>query len=147
MPAGRRNLTCLAFASVAVAINVSGCAGADHTWRGEFDARLEGASAAVKRYLPELQSTSGEEELFFAGMELGRTLWFKTQLVAALEPPEGCELVQRKGKSEVYGLAELAAGLFKDTTPELKRALPVPFEVGVEKLDKFQREAAHCATG
>jgi hypothetical protein len=147
MPAGRRNLTCLAFASVAVAIIASGCAGADHTWRGEFDARLEGASAAVERYLPELQSTSSEEGLFLAGMELGRTLWFKTQLITELEPPKGCDLVQQKGKSEVFGLAELAGGLLKNMTPELKRALPRPFEERVEKLDKFQREAAHCATG
>jgi hypothetical protein len=146
MPGWPPKLT-FAAAALVVALLVAGCGGADHTWRGEFDARLEGSAAAVEEMLPELQSSSSEIELFRAGMELGRTLQFKDELIAELQPPAGCELVQQKGKAEVFGLASLGGGLFKNMTPELKRRLPATFEEGVEKLEKFEREAAHCETG
>ena len=132
--------------AVGAVILIAGCASANHSWRGEFDARLEGAAAAVEEKLPELRSSSSQIELFRAGMELGRTLGFKDNLIAELEPPAGCELVQQKGKAEVSGLAYFGAGLFKNMTPELKRQLPNVFEEGVEKLEKFEREAGECAT-
>jgi hypothetical protein len=146
MPGRPPKLT-FALAAVVVALLVAGCGGTEnHTWQGEFTERLEGASEAVEEKLPELQSTS-EIELFRAGMELGRTLEFKDELIAELDPPAGCELVQQKGKAEVFGLASLGGGLFKNMTPELKRRLPATFEESVEELEKLEREAAHCETG
>jgi hypothetical protein len=146
MPGRPPKLT-FALAALIVALLVAGCGGTEnHTWQGEFTERLEGASAAVEERLPELQSSTSEIELFRAGMELGQTLGFKDNLIAELEPPAGCELVQQKGKAEVFGLASLGGGLFKNMTPELKRRLPRAFEEGVEKLEKFEHEAAHCQT-
>jgi hypothetical protein len=145
---GRRTKLTFAAAALIVALLVAGCGGTkNHTWQGEFTERLEGASAAVEERLPELQPSAGEKEMFIAGLELGRTLWFKKELIAELEPPAGCELVQQKGKAEVFGLASLGAGLFKNMTPELKSGLPANFEERVEKLEQFEREAAECATG
>lgn len=146
MPGRRTNLT-FAAAAVVGALLVSGCAGTEHhTWQGEFTERLEGASAAVEARLPELQPSAGRNRMDVAGIELARTLGFKDGLIAELDPPAGCEEVQQKGKSEVFGLAELGGDLFKDMTPELERVLPAPFEEGVEKLEAFEREAEGCAT-
>src|ERR1700729_2343953 len=126
---GRRTKLTFAAPVLVVALVVAACGSTEnHTWQGEFTERLEGASAAVEEKLPELQSSTSEIELFRAGLELGRTLGFKDNLIAELEPPAGCELVQQKGKAEVFGLASLGGDLFKNMTPELKRRLPRDFE-------------------
>jgi hypothetical protein len=39
----------LAALLIGVPVGVTGCASADHSWRGEFGARLEGASARDRR--------------------------------------------------------------------------------------------------
>src|ERR1700729_892268 len=102
MPGRRTKLTFAA--ALIAALLAAGCGGGTkhHTGQGEFTERLEGASAAVEERLPELQPSAGEKTMFIAGLELGRTPWFKKELIAELEPPPGCELVQQKGKAEVF---------------------------------------------
>jgi hypothetical protein len=99
MPGRRTKLTFAVAVAVAVvgALLVAGCGGTEnHTWQGEFTERLEGASAAVEERLPELQPSAGREEMFIAGLELGRTLGFKLGLIKELDPPAGCEELQQK---------------------------------------------------
>jgi hypothetical protein len=145
MPGRRTKLT---FVAVVGALLVAGCGGTEnHTWQGEFTERLEGASAAVEERLPELQPSAGREKMFIAGLEVGRTIGFKFALIKELDPPAGCEELQQKGMGGVGRLADLGGDLFKDMTPELERSLPTPFEEDIEKLEEFEREAAHCATG
>jgi hypothetical protein len=144
MPGGRTKLT-FAAAAVVGALLVAGCGGTEHhTWQGEFTELLEGASAAVEERVPELQPSAGREEMFIAGLELGRTLEFKLGLIKELDPPAGCEELQQKGIGGVGRLAALGRDLFKDLTPQLERDLPALFEEGVEKLAGFEREAAGC---
>jgi len=146
MPGWRTKLTFAAVALV-VALLIAGCGSTEHhTWQGEFTERLEGASAAVEERRAELQSAPDEDELFRMGMELARTLEFKDELIAGLSPPGGCELVQQKGKADVHFLGVLGSGLGKNMTPYLERRFPAILEEGVEKLEKFEREAAECAT-
>src|ERR1700761_6307940 len=93
-------------ALVAVAFAVAACASADHSWRGEFDARLEGASAAIEERLPELTPHSTEIELLTASQELAHTLAFKDELIEKLDPPGSCEEVQEEGRRTVGGAAQ-----------------------------------------
>ncbi|HEX3361573.1 MAG TPA: hypothetical protein VHS74_11330 [Solirubrobacterales bacterium] len=145
---GRRTKLTFAAAVVVGALLVAGCGGTEnHTWQGEFTERLEGASAAVEERLPELQPSAGREKMFIAGLEIGRTIGFKFALVKELDPPAGCEELQQKGMGMVGRMADLGGDLFKDMTPELERDLPAPFEEDIERIEEFEREAAHCATG
>jgi hypothetical protein len=132
---------------VAATIAVSGCASADHSWRGEFDARLEGASAAIEEHLGALGSKSTEIELFRASQGLGHELAFKSELIKGLDPPDGCEVVQEEGLRNVGGLAEFSYDLPKNLTPELHRALPHPFEEAIAEYKELEREAESCASG
>jgi hypothetical protein len=95
---GRRTKLTFAAAALIVAILVAGCGGGtkNRTWHGEFTERLEGATAAVEERLPELQPSAGEKTMFIAGYELGRTLEFKDELIAELEPPAGCETFNKR---------------------------------------------------
>ena len=85
--------------------------------------------------------------MFVAGLEIGRTIGFKFALVKALDPPPGCAELQQKGMGMVGRMADLGGDLFKDMTPELENELPAPFEEDIERIEGFEREAAHCATG
>ena len=145
MPSGSAKLTSVAAAAILIALLVAGCGGS--TWRREFTERLEGASAAVEERLPELQPSAGRKKMFIAGLELGRTLEFKQRLIKELDPPAGCEELQQKGMGMVGRMAGLGGDLFKDMTPELERDLPAPFEEDIERIEEFEREAAHCPTG
>jgi hypothetical protein len=147
MPDRRTKLTFVA-AAVVGALLLAGCGRTEnHTWQGEFSERLEGASAAVEARLPELQPSAGLKKMFIAGLEIGRTVGFKLALVKELDPPAGCEELQQKGMGRVGRMAALGDDLFKDMTPELERDLPAPFEEDIERIEEFEREAAHCATG
>jgi hypothetical protein len=145
---GRRTLLTFAAIVVVGALFVAGCGSTEnHTWQGEFTERLEGATAAVEERLPELQPSAGEKKMFIAGYEIGRTVGFKFALVKELDPPPGCEELQQKGMGMVGQMADLGGDLFKDMTPELERDLPAPFEEDIERIEEFEPEAAHCATG
>jgi hypothetical protein len=147
MPGRRTKLTFVAVV-VVIALLVAGCADTEHhTWQGEFTERLEGATATVEERLPELQPSAGREKMFIAGLEIGRTIGFKFALVKELDPPAGCEELQQKGMGRVGSMAALGGDLFKDMTPELEKTLPAQFEEDIEKIEEFEREAAHCATG
>jgi hypothetical protein len=147
MPGRRTKLTFAA--ALIVALLAAGCGGGTkhHTWQGEFTERLEGATAAVEERLPELQPSAGREKMFITGLEIGRTIGFKFALVKELDPPVGCEEQQQKGMGMVGRMAALGGDLFKDMTPELERDLPAPFEEDIKRIEEFEPEAAHCATG
>jgi len=84
-------------------------------------------------------------EEYFGFQPLGRTLFFKSHLIAELNPPAGCEAVQIKGKAAVYGDSELLGGAFKNLTPMLERNFPAILEEELARLEKLEREAATCA--
>jgi hypothetical protein len=124
-----------------------GCASADHTWRGEFDARLEGAAATVEEAREEWHPHMTPDEYATTYWPLGRTLFFKSELIKALDPPPGCEALQVKGKAAVYGAGSLLAGLFKNLTPFLERHVPTILEETLALFEKREREAENCSTG
>jgi hypothetical protein len=132
--------------AVLAALIATGCASADHTWRGEFTARLEGASAVVEEVREELRSHS-PEELLTTFERMGEALSFKAELVKKLKPPAGCEAVQVRGKSAVTGAANLVGGYIKDFGPDPGGRFPVALEEQLALLEKGEREAAHCETG
>jgi len=131
---------------IVVALAMAGCASASHTWSGEFTARLEGAAETVEEAREELHPHMSGDEYATMFWPLGSTLFFKSQLVAKLNPPTGCEALQVKGKAAVYGNSSLLGGLFKNLTPGLERDLPHILEDELAKLEKLEREAATCAT-
>lgn len=134
-------------ALLASTILVTACAGADHTWRGEFDARLEGVSTAIEEKLPELGPSSSEDELVRAGLALGPRLEFKGELIEKLNPPDGCEEVQEEGRRKATGVALSVYDLYKNLTPYLHRELSKGLERTIAELKTVEREAADCATG
>jgi hypothetical protein len=130
---------------VAVTIVVSACASADHSWRGEFDARLEGAAAAIEERLGELRSDSTEGEMFTASQNLAHTLAFKAELIKKLDPPDGCEEIQEGGRRTVDSTAVISYTLLRNLTPELQRKLPGPFEEQVADLREIEAKSKTCA--
>jgi hypothetical protein len=135
------------FALAATTFALAGCASADHTWRGEFDARLEGAAGTVEEALEEASPHMTAPDEFFKFVPPGETLFFKSELIEKLDPPPGCEAVQVKGKAAVYGAAELLGGAFKNLTPMLERRFPAILEEELALFEKREREAANCGTG
>ena len=132
---------------IAAAILASGCASADHSWRGEFDARLEGASKAIEEEIGEFSPDSSDRQLADAGFVLGGPLEFKSELIRDLDPPKGCEEVQEEGRRKVGGLGAFSYDIFENLTPKLKRELPRPLEEAIAEYKVLEREAANCATG
>jgi hypothetical protein len=130
--------------AVAAAIVASGCASADHSWRGEFDARLEGVSRVIEEALARTHLGMGDTEIFEIYYRLGETTEFKSELVKELDPPKGCEQVQEKGEHAVGGFPSFAYGVPKNLTPELEHHLPTLLEEAVERLEDFKREAETC---
>ena len=137
----RAGVVCLLLAVAAV---VSACASADHTWRGEFDARLEGAAAALEERLPELTPASTEGELFTASQVLAHTLAFKQKLIEKLNPPDGCEEVQEEGDRAVGGIAQFNYVLLKNLTPYLRRHLGGDERERLAKLRKIEAKSKTC---
>ena len=130
-------------AIVAAAI-ASGCASADHTWRGEFDARLEGAETVVEEAAGELQPSSSEPQVFRAGIELSRKLEFRRESIEELDPPAACEAVQEAGARKVSGFAEKTYDLYKNLTPFLHRRLPRFLKEEIAAIGKIKQEAETC---
>ena len=123
----------------------TGCAGADHSWRGEFDARLEGASAAIEETLAVTRPNMSEIELGRTYYFLGRQLLFKSELIKKLEPPDGCEEVQEGGWREVGGIAQFDYELLKNLTPYLKNNLRRDVREQVGELRQIQAKSRTCA--
>lgn len=130
---------------VAIAIAVAGCAGADHSWRGEFDARLEGAEAAIEAGLPELRPDSTEGELFTASQRLAHDLAFKEELIRKLDPPDGCEKVQEEGRRTVGASAQFDYELLKNLTPYLKAHLRQDLREQIADLRLIRTKSMTCA--
>ena len=147
MPSRRTRFSFAALAVVGTLL-VAGCGGGTkhHTWQGEFNERLEGASAAIEEKLGELRSSSSEGEILEAGTRLGQKLEFKAELIEKMSPPGGCEAVQEEGRRKVGGAAEVTYNLYKDLTPTLHRKLPRPLEEEIAGLKSVEREAGHCET-
>jgi hypothetical protein len=130
---------------IGMAIIVAACASADHSWQGEFDARLEGAARTIEGALEEAKPGMSPGEYMTTFGPAGNSLFFKSQLVKELDPPPGCEAVQVKGKAAVYGAAERIGGAFKNLTPRLERNFSATLEEQLALLEKREREAATCA--
>src|ERR1700742_1104197 len=102
MPAGMTlKRVATVFLLLATAALAGGCASADHSWRGEFDARLEGASLAMEETLAEAGPNATKAEEFRSYTNLGRELRYKGELIEGLDPPRGCADVQIKGLDHV----------------------------------------------
>jgi hypothetical protein len=59
----------------------SGCASADHSWKGEFDARLEGAGASIEETLAAVGPTAPEREYFRRYPRLAPELHHNAELI------------------------------------------------------------------
>jgi hypothetical protein len=132
---------------VAATIAVSGCASADHSWRGEFVARLEGASAAMEETLAETRPDMSEIELAETVYPLGRELLFKSELIEKLDPPADCATVQEEGAKRVLSSGLFAAQLLKNLTPYLKRHFPGDVREMIAGLKAVKAKSETCATG
>jgi hypothetical protein len=131
---------------IATTICVAACASSDHSWRGEFDTRLEGASAAIEETTPKWTPGITTDELLRTSIGLARRLEFKRELIANLDPPEGCEALEEAAVKKVSGLAQHSYDLEKNMTPYLRRRYRADFEGEVAILEELEREAAHCET-
>ena len=134
----------VAVVAVAATTLASGCASADHSWRGDFVARLEGASAAMAEAVGEFSPDAKYPEISRAGYRLGHTLQFKHELIRKLDPPAGCLTVQKEGQEEVISVGEDFYFLYKNLTPELQRKLPEILEEGTTNLERIEQEAETC---
>jgi hypothetical protein len=79
-------------------------------------------------------------------LRLGYTLEFKAELTEKLDPPEGCEAVQ-KGNSAVHGLASFTYDVPKNLTPTLQKNLPELIKERIAGLEELEGEAESCASG
>jgi hypothetical protein len=135
----------IVLALIAAALAVSACASQDHSWRGEFDARLEGAATAIEERAPDLTPDSSQRELFTASQSLAHTLAFKYGLIKKLNPPDSCEEVQEAGRREVGMIAQFNYDLLKNLTPYLKEHLRRDVREQVAELRKIEAESKSCA--
>ena len=130
---------------VAVAIAVAGCASADHSWRGEFDARLEGARASVEEALGKVGPNATKAEEFQSYTNLGRELEYKGELIEGLDAPRGCTEVQTKGLDHVKSSGHSASEVHGPDYPtRLLRADRVSLENEVRVLALVDHEAETC---
>jgi hypothetical protein len=144
MPRRRTNLTFAAVAMVGVLL-VTGCAGTkDHTWQGEFTERLEGSKALVEETAGGLRPSSSDTQVFQAGIELGRKLEFRRELIEGLNPPAACEEVQEAGANKLSRLAQKTYDLYKNLNPFLRRQLPRILKEESAGIGKIEHEAESC---
>jgi hypothetical protein len=126
---------------------VVGCASTGHTWQDEFTARLEGAARTVEEAREDVHPHMTPDEYGTVFWPLGETLFFKSELIAKLHPPKGCEALQVKGKAAVFLAGSLLGGLFENLTPGAERGLPRDLEGRLALFERREREAKTCATG
>jgi hypothetical protein len=82
--------------------------------------------------------------VFQAGIELGRKLEFRRELIEELNPPAACEEVQEAGAKKVSGLAQKTYDLYKNLTPFLRRQLPRILKEEIAGIGKIEHEAESC---
>jgi hypothetical protein len=142
---GRPTKLTFAAAALVVALLVAGCGGTkNHTWQGELTERLEGSIAVIEEAAGELQPSSSETQVFRAGIELGRKLEFRRELVEGLHPPAACEAVQEAGAKKLSGLAEATYNFGKNLTPFLHRDLPRILKEEIAAIGSIEQEAEAC---
>jgi hypothetical protein len=124
--------------------SVAGCASENHTWQGEFDARLEGATGTLEEAIDEANPQMSPGEYFTTFRRPANKLFFKSQLIKNLDPPVGCEALQVKGGAAVYGAAERLGTAFKDLTPMMERDFRAGLEAELARMEKLEREAGSC---
>jgi hypothetical protein len=147
MPGGVRMKRAAILAPLVGAIVLlTACASTDHSWRGELDARLEGASAAIEETTPKWTPAITTDELLRTSIGLARRLEFKSELIAKLDPPKGCAAVEEAASRKVSGLAQKSYALEKNMTPYLQRHYRGDFEGEIAALEELEHEAAHCET-
>lgn len=129
---------------IGAAALLTACASADHSWRGEFDARLEGAVAALEETLAETGPRTSELELAKAFYPLGQKLLFKGELIEKLDPPAGCEAIQERGRRQVNSTGVFASTLLKNLTPYLKRNLSGDVRDQIATLKRLVVESSTC---
>lgn len=126
------------------AVIVAGC-GADHSWQGEFDARLEGASTSVEEALTRLGPDATKDEEFRDYASLGRELRYKGALIEGLDAPPDCADVQTKGLDHVKRTGLVAAEVHGPDYPtRLLKADRVSLEGEVRVLARIEWEAETC---
>jgi hypothetical protein len=131
-------------AVLAAAAFAAGCASADHSWQGEFDARLEGAARTVEEAREAWSPRMRPDEYMTVFWPYGKSLFFKAELIAELDPPKGCEALQVKGKAAVYVDSQMVGGAFKNLTPQVEQDFATTLEDAVALLERREREAATC---
>ena len=141
----RRAGVVLAF--LAVTVVAAACGTTGHSWQDEFTARLEGASASIEEAREGVRGGTndlGSPEIF---LPLSRTLAFKAELIAKLDPPDGCEAVQANGEGRVSTFAGGSATLPRSMTPQLEANLSRILEIEIEALEALAAKAKTCADG
>jgi hypothetical protein len=129
---------------VAVAL-VSGCGSTDHSWRGEFDARLEGATASIEETLAEVGPDAAKSEYFQRYPKLSRELKFKSELIEGLLPAHGCSEVQLKGLDHIKSSALFTSFVSPPDYPwRMLRGDRVSLESEIHVLARLEREAETC---
>ena len=130
---------------IGVAIIVAACGGADHSWRGEFDARLEGAGASVEAALTKVGPGATKDEEFQAYASLGRELRYKAELIEGLDAPPGCAEVQPKGLDHVKSSGHSAGEAHGPDYPNrLLKADRVSLEDEIDVLARIEQDAETC---
>jgi hypothetical protein len=129
---------------IAGAILATGCASADHSWRGEFDARLGGAIGTIEEEAKSLRPDATPEELLRIGIGTAHRLAFKSELIAKLDPPSSCDTVEEEGEKKVSGSALFSYDLEKNMTPYLARHFERDLKEEVADLKGLEREAETC---
>lgn len=129
---------------LAATICVAACGSTDNSWRGEFDARLEGAATAIEQTVAHQRPAMSQDELLRTSIGLARELGFKSELIAELTPPGGCESLNEEASKKVLGIARFSYDLQKNMTRYLQRHFRGDFKDDVTELEGLKREAAHC---
>jgi hypothetical protein len=138
----RTAVVLLAIVSTAFA---AGCASADHSWRGELDARLEAASMSIEKTLTEVGPGATKPEDFRSYENLGRELTYKAELIEGLDPPQRCARVQLKGLDHVKSSGHKYSQVGPPDFPwKLLRAGRVGLADDAQDLARIEREAETC---
>ena len=132
---------------IGAALLATACASADHSWRGEFDARLEGAAGSIEESLAAIAPGASRVEVSDGYANLGRELSFKGELIEGLVAPPDCAEVQEKGLDHVKssGLVTSEASGLQDYTPAVAKGERVSIENELRILERLERQAETCA--
>ena len=132
---------------IALTVDVAACASVGHSWQDEFTARLEGASGSIEEAREVVRTETSEAGYPETFLPLSRTLFFKAELIANLNPPDGCEAVQEQGLEWIGSFASESTVIPRSMTPELEKDLPRLLEGEIEALEALEAKAETCASG